>query len=344
MAVNQFKEFWKNLNKTKDEPEWITVRGAHIPIKPGQSKSDAVASRFDSLKDKKDDSKVAKKEYGQKKITDPDKFERSKDISGGYRDIEDKAYDKISEHEDDILVAHKKEKGNVVNADDFKSHFKDIGYDGSNAAAVQEPSSYLGKRAYTENLKNGGEYAMLYAGSSGSGKTSAIDKLSKISKMKNKSAVILDGNLSGGSSSVKKVAEAVAAGKKPVIPFVYRKPEQALNGVISRMFDNPKEGGRLVPTKVIANNMMGSWKNVSEVLPKEFPGIKRYFIDNSAMGGEPKIVSEAQMASLVSYPATEEELVGQFNEEIKKLYEDKAYCKKIYGNTLTKKQYQGYIS
>jgi hypothetical protein len=48
---SEFKKFWVYLNKSdNDELQWITVHGAHIPIKPGESKASAVQHAFYSPK------------------------------------------------------------------------------------------------------------------------------------------------------------------------------------------------------------------------------------------------------------------------------------------------------
>ena len=67
-------------------------------------------------------------------------------------------------------------------------------------AAVQEPSSELAKIAWENGLKKNGQFATLFAGGSGTGKTSAIKNIDLAKEMVDNSAVILDGNLSSYSS------------------------------------------------------------------------------------------------------------------------------------------------
>ncbi len=65
----RFNDFFKeNLSYftprfEKEELEWITVRGAHIPIKPGQSKDDAIKEHIGSGGDKKAKSHNIKPEH-----------------------------------------------------------------------------------------------------------------------------------------------------------------------------------------------------------------------------------------------------------------------------------------
>lgn len=285
-------------------------------------------------------SQATESEY-QPKITEINKFKRAKDLSPENRTIENKAYSKILSQEDQILSDYKITHQRVVNADDFKKYFKDEGYTGHNAVAVQEPSSYLAGRMFTENLKNPEPFVSFYAGSSGSGKTSAIKEIPELTKIRQKSAVILDSNLSNEGSAIQKVNETINVDKKPYFMFVARKPMDALHGVISRMFENPAEAERLVPTKVIADNMIGSWYVQNKVIPREFPGAKQFFIDNFEMGGTAKFITKEEMASKLSYPPAKE-ITDMFNKEITKLYNNPEISKKLYGNTLSWEQYKGF--
>ena len=86
----------------------------------------------------------------------------NKSILGGEREfaklspqdkaIELKAYNRIDKEADKILNDYFSKKGKVVNTDDFRKYFVKDGYNGANAAAVQEPASELGKRAYLDMI------------------------------------------------------------------------------------------------------------------------------------------------------------------------------------------------
>lgn len=257
------------------------------------------------------------------------KFERAKDLSPENRAIETKAFDYINKNEDKILRDNANKYGKIVNTDNFRPEFSKVGYDGSNSAAVQEPSSYLSKKAYTNGLKSPGEYAILYAGGSGSGKTSAIKKISLLKKFTDNSAVILDGNLSTYSSAIKKINEATEAGKQSPIIYVYRDPVQSfVDGVVRRMNNNPDEMGRVVPTKVVAENHVGSWETIQK-LDKE--GFKIKFIDNSNGVDKAKLVPINELKNKIKYPTN---LVEILNNEAKKLYDQ---------GTITKQQYKAYV-
>jgi hypothetical protein len=102
------------------------------------------------------------------------KFERAVGLGTKDRKVEDAAFAMIDQDERGLLDTVAREKGKIVNADDFRPLFKPAGYIGSNAAAVQEPSSYLSKKAFTNGLTNPEPYVTFTSGMSGAGKTSAL--------------------------------------------------------------------------------------------------------------------------------------------------------------------------
>lgn len=257
------------------------------------------------------------------------KFEPAKDLPPEDRSVETKAFDKISKDETKILADYKKTHGNVVNADDFRPLFKDAGYNGSNAAAVQESASYLAKKAYTAALKNDGKFATYTSGMSGAGKTSALNDVPLYGKVKDNSAVILDSNLSSYDSAVKKFKQAQDAGKKLQVFYVYRDPMDGFeNGVVKRMVHNEAEMGRIVPTKVVAENAKGSWE-VAQRLKNE--GFNVHFVDNSSGKGNVKVLTLDQMKKKVNIPSNLKEM---FDKKAKELLDN---------TTINEQQYQKYI-
>jgi len=255
-------------------------------------------------------------------------FERAKGLSKSDQTVESLAFDKIAKQEETILDAYKQKHGKIVNADNFRPMFKEEGYAGHNSAAVQEPASYLAKRAYAEGLKNEGKYAMFTSGMSGAGKTSALKNVPIFEQLSSKASVVLDSNLSKWDSTMKKFAEAEQAGKIPVTFYTYRDLIDGLvNGVVKRMLKNPDEMGRLVPTKEIASNAPGSWE-VAQRLQKA--GYKVYFVDNSLGAGRARLSSLKELQKKVSYPKDVKPILDA---KIKELYDT---------GRITKKQYEGY--
>lgn len=265
--------------------------------------------------------------------TVPEKtFERAKDLTPEYSKIESKAFSRIEKEEDKLIDEYLTKHGKVINTDNFRPLFTGDGYAGYNAAAVQEPSSYLSKKAFNKLLtQNPEKYVTFLAGGSGSGKTSAVKKLTSLSKIQSQSAAVLDSNLSSYSSAIKRIEETKKAGKKVKIQYVYRDPIESFEqGVVTRMLNNPDEMGRLVPSKVVAGNHIDSF-NVVRRLQDE--GHKVYFIDNSLGQNKSKLVKREDLEKKVNLPSAEE-LTKKFNEIAKKLYDN---------GKITREQYRGYI-
>ena len=263
--------------------------------------------------------------------------EFAKNLTNKDRIIERKAFARVDKDADKILKDYKAKNGKIVNTDSFRPYFKDDGYVGYRAASVQEPASELSKRAYLDGLKNEGKYATIYAGGSGTGKTSAVKNIPSISKILNDSSVILDGNLSSIGSAIKRITEATNAGKKVPIIYVYRDPVDSLvNGVVKRSINNADEMGRIVPNSIIADNHIGSWETVSKLFKDGFD-VK--FIDNSLGAGKAKRVKYSDLANKIKYPSREE-LTQIFNNKIKELYESKT---KIGKREIRKQEFAKYL-
>lgn len=267
-----------------------------------------------------------------KQVARADKpFETAKNLTSKDRVVETKAFQKIETNESGLLAENQAKFGNVVNADNFRPQFKDVGYKGTNSAAVQEPVSYLAKKAFTAGLKNPGKYASFMSGQSGAGKTSALKGISAFKKVKEDSSVILDSNLSNIDSAQSKILEAVNAGKLPEVFYVYREPVDAfVNGVIKRMKNNPDEMGRVVPSKVVAKNAVDSFE-VAKTLHSK--GVKVHFIDNSLGAGKATKTTLSDLSKKVKYPSIDE-LTRIFNNKVRELYSK---------GLINKEQYNAYL-
>jgi len=144
-------------------------------------------------------------------------------------------------------------------------------------------------------------------------------------------AVILDSNLSSYSSAIEKIKEAQKAGKKFEGIYTYRDPVDSLiNGVIKRMKDNPEEMGRIVPTKIIADNHIKSLETVKKLIGE---GYNFRIVDNSLGQGKAKLTTLQDIESKAKYPSVEE-LTDILNKKVKELYEK---------GKLTAEQYREYV-
>ena len=246
-----------------------------------------------------------------------EKFPRDTTLSPEDSKVQEAAIHKWVNNKESLVKEFIKMKGNVANADDARKLFKDVGYTGTNAAAVQEPASALNKEAWRTMLKNNpGEHAVLYAGGSGSGKSSAIKDLFPAEK--SSASAVLDGNLSSSKSANERIGEAVAANKKPLIIYAYRDPVESFkDGVVKRGLQNPEEGGRIVPTKVVAANHIDSWHVVKQLGDKGDVDVR--YIDNSRGARQACLMSKDDFDS-IKYP-TKEALTKQLNDAILYMYE-----------------------
>lgn len=325
------------LNSKSDTSRLFTQEEAQILLDSMKVK-EAPKLLKSPLGDKTNPILLSSPKVSVKQITPTGKDrEFATNISGEYKNIETRAFNKIDNSYQKILSDYENKNGNVVNADSFRPYFKDEGYVGSNAAAVQEPSSELAKIAWENGLKKNGQFATLFAGGSGTGKTSAIKNIDLAKEMVDNSAVILDGNLSSYSSAMKKIKQANDAGKVSPILYVYREPvDSMVNGVVKRSINNPDELGRIVPTKVVAENHIGSWETIKRLAEE---GNTVISIDNSLGAKKAKIVPLKDLSQKVKYPSVEE-LTKLLNEEIKRLYENKI---KIGKRAITEEEYKAYV-
>lgn len=247
--------------------------------------------------------------------------------------IQDKSIQKYLANRETLLTDYLKDNGKVVNTDEARKLFKDVGYKGSNAAAVQEASSAVAKDVWRNLLtKSKGKDVLIYAGGSGTGKTSAVKNILP-NEIKDASA-ILDGNLSSMKSAEARIQEALDAGANPHIVYVYRTPEESwVEGVIKRMNDNKEEGGRLVPLSVFLENHKGSYDVVKNLLKDSNSGklFQIDMVDNSLGKGSQTLLSQKKFDSIKYDSATKDKLL----QVTKSLYEQ--------GKIKTKEQYEALI-
>lgn len=205
---------------------------------------------------------------------------RDNSLTGDDAAVQEASIRKYESDPEGMTQAYLQENGNVVNTDDARKLFADVGYKGYNAAAVHEAASALSKKALEALIKKApkGSDAFYLAGSSGSGKTTAVR--GRLNTELNKAAFVLDGNLSRYETAIEKIHKAEAAGIKPTIVYVYRDPLEAWNnGVISRMLGTGRDAGRVVPVKEFMENLTGSIETVKRLISE---GIPTYGFKNNA--------------------------------------------------------------
>jgi len=315
-----------NLIEKADYDKYTT------PKKGDGSVFDANLEKASSKKEKS----VAKTFFSEKELKDIKHSllvaERDATLTKEGKRIEELAYRKIAKNPEKIVNESIQKYGKVVNADNLKKEFKDVGYRGVNSADVHEPASWLSKKIWNILLKkNPEQYAVLYAGGSGTGKTSAIKNIPELKEVGKKASAIFDSNLSKFDTAKKRIEESLNAGKEPMVVYVYREPiESFVDGVVKRMKTNKEEMGRIVPVKVIAENHIGSLETIKKLFNKYGDDVNFYFVDNSR-GKKNAALTTFDKIKNIKYPNNLREIL---NKEAVKL--EKA-------GEITKEQLQKYL-
>lgn len=255
-------------------------------------------------------------------------FQRAPKLTKKDREIETKAIKKFVRNKDKMINDYIAENGKVANADNARKLFKDVGYQGYNSAAVQEPSSALNKEVFRKLLKDNPEKnVIIYAGGSGSGKTSAIKSHKSIKKAISGSAAILDGNLSSYKSALDRLKEVAESGKVARFVYVYRDPIDAFeNGVVKRMKFNKAEAGRIVPAKVVAGNHKESLEVIKKLYQEAPDKLKKNFkfVDNSLGENKSKLMTYDELLKKEIPSDLEKKLIAKSQE----LYANKTINKR----------------
>lgn len=182
-----------------------------------------------------------------------------------------------------VLKKYLKKNGKIASADEAMKLYKDKGYKGYNSDEYHEVGRVIAEDAWRYNLKNNKEKsAALYAGASGSGKTTAINLI--YPKIEEKMAAIYDGNLANLEKTKVKLQQIRDAGKKPKVIYIYRDLMGCFDGIINRMLTSATEKGRVISISTLLKNAQGSLDVIKELVNNaEKYGLKDSIalIDNS---------------------------------------------------------------
>lgn len=186
--------------------------------------------------------------------------------------------------------------GKVLNTDVAREVSDDYLRDRTQAAAVHEPASWLIKRLYEQKLADPpkpGEYPVVTftAGGTGAGKTSGIKVVPDAKLLTDRAQIVYDTNMNTLGSAVKKIDQALEAGKIVRIIYVWRDPVDALvNGALPRAMRQAAEfgSGRTVPIVEHIKTHVGARQVIAQIAAR-YAGDSRVsvmVIDNSRGAGK----------------------------------------------------------
>lgn len=175
------------------------------------------------------------------------------------------------------------EGGRILNTDLARELSADYRADRTRSVAVHEPASWLVKRMYERKLaeapgKGQDSLVIFSAGGTGAGKSTALEKLA--GPTTHRAQIIYDTNMNTLDSAKSRLEQALEAGKRVDIFYVWRDPVEALiNGALPRAM----RMGRTVPLAEHAKTHEGAAKVVKQLAEqyKDDGRVTVQVIDNS---------------------------------------------------------------
>lgn len=324
-----FKVKARHLINKKDELEWITVRGAHIPLQPGADKEKTIKDFFakkskSQPKTKTSTAKGILSSYTPK--TDAARHVHNTLMSaykGSEKELsknEAYAVKYVLENTDKALNAYKERMSktyeganNIISADVGK--FSIPGMDASKSGDYHEAGSAISKliaKELLENAQTASKPVLIMGGISGAGKSASLGK-SDYSDY----AAVFDTNSASSKGVEKKIKEIQESGRKAIYSYVHRDPIVAYrDGVISRMY---KED-RIVPISIHVMNAK-AYQAAGEMSKKQIKGLDIILWDNT---GKKEDIAAKKFEELpkVGYNLSVGKLNDDLFEVVKKGYQD----------------------
>lgn len=195
------------------------------------------------------------------------KIPRADELPAEMREIETRFADWIANNFDAAVAQYEKLPesmgGRVMNTDIARELSPDYRNNRGLSAAVHEPASWFIQQLYARKLKEAPEGNVLFtAGGTGAGKSTAL-RGRDLSQW----PIIYDTNIAKASSGQKKIDQALEAGRKVDVYYVYADPLDAFRRAISRtQHMAAKLGtGRTVPVWAHVGSHVGSRQAVPEL-------------------------------------------------------------------------------
>ncbi len=191
--------------------------------------------------------------------TDQPEPQRAASLTAAEKVFERRLQEKIDANFDAAVAEYsalpQTDGGRIINTDDARELSPDYLADRTRSAAVHEPASQFTKDLYVRKLAEDPapgqvDVVLFTAGGTGAGKTSGIRANKGLAALADQAQIVFDTNMNGLESSVKKIDQALAAGKAVRIVMTARDPVDALvNGALPRAEGQRKRfgTGRTVP-------------------------------------------------------------------------------------------------
>jgi hypothetical protein len=220
------------------------------------------------------------------------------------------------------------EGGRVLNTDLARELSPAYREDRSRSADVHEPSSAFIKRVYAERLSQptpeGKDPVVLFtAGGTGAGKSTGL-RLQGLQAMSQSAELVYDTNMNKLESAVKKIQQALEAGRQAVIVYTFRDPVEALvNGALPRAM----RMGRTVPVSEHYNTHVGAYKTMLQLREKyaDNEDVQILVVDNSKGAGK-AVLSDLDSVVLQA----DNELKGKLDEALKSEFEAGRISKQVF--------------
>jgi hypothetical protein len=228
-------------------------------------------------------------------------IKKASELSSEQREVERRAAERLEADCETFIEAYRKLYRNLLSTDAARELFPE--YSASRearakyAAAVQEPASALIKEIWRRMLQetdpSGDNDVLFLAGGAGSGKSSIARDVPGGEALTTETHIVYDTTLSDYASAVRKINQALNAGKFVQIIYVHRLIEGATRGVVARAVEH----GRTVPLKVLARDHFNAQRTLFRLI-KHYNGDDRVrisVVDNRGRAGEARWVPPTEV-------------------------------------------------
>ena len=186
-------------------------------------------------------------------------------LTAAQREIEARFAAQIEADPEYFIDKYRHDYANVINTDNARELSSDYRKSkrsrAEHSASVHEPARAIVKevwrRLLAEDKTPGIDTVVFLTGGGGSGKTTATD-VPGVKEYKDMAQIIFDTTMASTASSIRKIDEALRAGKRVAIIYIHRPIEQAVKGVIERAVND----GRVVPVDVLANDHFNAQRTI----------------------------------------------------------------------------------